>query len=309
LYEQDIYAERSEWRESILKGIKVLPSYGTAGRIVVFGNQAEPILTGTNAEKLLVAAAAFGKGRIVAISKYDYSAAFSQEDRNQRGTWKEFHDNLKQWLTKGTFEKNDSIINARDEVNLEKLRSSKIVLYNGGKVKIDSADLTEFVRNGGGLLHTETNWVWTQLNKGKPISDAPYAALGLLNEAGLCYTDEYIWDTEFSVMDNKAADAHLLRTLDEAVKDVNITEDQVNVLNRWTYVPANVFLKFKSLWEKLFETCRDELKIPSRENPVTDKKDRAILSIWLICVKLLQPEHVKAPGVALFPFDFSIDPP
>src|SRR6218665_3619828 len=239
--------------KTFLKGIKVLPSYGRAGKIVVFGNQAEPILTGTKAEDVLIAAAAFGKGRIVAISKYDYSAAFSQEDRNQRGTWKEFHDNLKQWLTKGTFEKNDSIINARDEVNLEKLRSSKIVLYNGGKVKIDSADLTEFVRNGGGLLHTETNWVWTQLNKGKPISDAPYAALGLLNEAGLCYTDEYIWDTEFSVMDYKAADAHLLRTLDEAAKEFNITEDQVNVLNRWMYVPANVFLKFKSLWEELFE--------------------------------------------------------
>src|SRR6218665_4050650 len=297
-----------EWRESILRGIKVLPKYGTPGRIVVFGKQAEPILTGTNSEDVLVAAAEFGKGRIVAISHNAYSVAFSQEDQNQESAVKEFHDNLKQWLTKGTFEKNDSIINAGDEVNLETLKSSKIVLYNGGG-NIYLAHLIEFVRNGGGLLHTETPWGWIDLNGGKPLSDAPYAAL--LNDAGLSYTGEYISadDTGFCVMDNTAGHAHLLTILDEAVKDFNMAVDQVNMLNRWTYVAANEFLKFKSLWEKLFGTCRDELKIPSRENPVTDKKDQSTMNIWLLCVKLLQPEHVKAPGVELFPFDFSTDPP
>src|SRR6218665_2068810 len=296
-----------EWREIILKGIKVLPKQDVPGRIVVFGKQAEPILTGKSAEDVFVAAAEYGKGRIVAISDHSYSPMFSQDDETLGGALKEFHNNLKQWLTKETFQKNDSIINARDEVNLEKIKSSKIVVYDGGKVKIDPPDLTEFVHNGGALLYCETPWGWSHVNGGKPISDAPYAAL--LNDAGLCFTDEYIWDTEFSVMDNKAADAHILRTLGEAVKEFNITEDQVNVLNRWTYVPANVFLKFKSLWEKLFETCQDELKIPSKQNPVRDKKDQAILSIWLLCVKLFQLEHIKAPGVELFPFDFSIDPP
>jgi len=195
---------------------------------------------------------------------------------------------------------------------VEKLKSSKIVVYHGGKVQINPADLTEFVRNGGGLLHCETPWGWIQLNRGKPISDAPYASL--LNEAGLCYTDEYIsaHDTGFCVMDNKAADAHVLTILKKAVIDFNIAVDQVNVLNRWAYVPANEFLPFKSLTEKLFVTCQDKFTnstIPSRKKQVANKKDRAILNIWMLCVNLLQKQNIKAPGVDLFPGDFPTDPP
>src|SRR6218665_2993570 len=103
-----------EWRERILKGIKVLPKEGVPGRIVVFGKHAEPILTGTNAEDVLVAAAEFGKGRIVAISHTGYSANFTHDDKKGGGELKEFQDNIKEWLMKGRFDKNDCIVDAKD---------------------------------------------------------------------------------------------------------------------------------------------------------------------------------------------------
>lgn len=201
MFEQETHAERKEWRESILKGIVVLPKVGDPGRIVVFGKHAEPILTGKDAEDVLVAAAELGKGRIVAISHADYSAKFSSGDKNPVGALKAFYDNLKKWLTKSTFKKNDGIIDATDNVNKETLKSSKIVLYHGGIVKINTADLTEFVRNGGALLYCMTPKKWKQL------SDTPYASL--LNDAGICYAsgDNSVRDTGFPVKDNKASHA------------------------------------------------------------------------------------------------------
>lgn len=301
-----------EWRENILKGMKVIPKEGVPGRIVVFGKQAEPILTGTNAEDLLIAAAEFGKGRIVAIAHNSYSVNFAQDNKQPEGATKELHDNLKKWLTRGTFKQNDSIIDAKDDADKEKLKSAKIVLYHGGQVKINPADLTEFVRNGGALFHGETPWGWLQLNKGKILSEAPYAAL--LSEAGLCYTDEYISvnDTGFSVKDNKASDANLLKVLDEAGKNFNKAIDQVNMLQRLKYLPADVFLQLKKLVEKLFENCKEELKkntIPSPKKQVNNKKELAILNLWMLCFNLLEPRKIKAPGVDLFPGDFSTQPP
>jgi len=218
----------------------------------------------------------------------------------------EFHDNLKKWLTKRTFDRNDSIIDAKDKVNVEKLKSSKIVVYHGGNVAISPSELAEFVRNGGALLHCETPWRFKQ------PSDAPYTSL--LNDAGLCYVGGYsaVNDTGYSVKENKADDAHLLRVLDEAGQNLNKTVDQVNRLSILKYLPANVLLQLKGLVEKLWETCRKELfnsTIPSPKNQISKIRDRAILNIWLLCHDVLQKQNIKAPGVDLFPGDFSVEHP
>ena len=85
----------------------------------------------------------------------------------------------------------------------------------------------------------------------------------------------------------------------------------MNMLNRLKYIPANVFLKLKFFVEKLWDTCRRELKnstIPSPKNQISNKRDRAILNIWLLCHDMLQQQNIKAPGVNLFPGDFSAEP-
>src|SRR5688572_21797163 len=93
------------WRNDILEGISVLPKNGNPGRLIVFEENAEPILTGGTEEDVFIAAAEFGKGRIVAIYQDCSNNNFSQYDETTETPTSILNRNIKKWLTKGTFKK------------------------------------------------------------------------------------------------------------------------------------------------------------------------------------------------------------
>jgi len=310
-FETESKSTRMEWRNEILQGIDVLPKLGNPGRIVVYGKHAEPILTGNFEVDVLLAAAEFGQGRIVVIAQNDYASMILENDQSTVKALSKFHTNLKQWLTRGTYEALDSIVNAKDKVSKEKLMSSKVVIFDGNVGAISLRDLTEYVRNGGALFYCLTPIRWLQSNKGKTLFDLPY--MNLLTEVGISFTDENndVDEAGFLVEANAAEYAHLLRALEKYRRiQYSITAESI-MLASLQFVPREKLLQLNSTLEMIWKNCREQIGegfIPGRTDAL-DEKDKVILRLWLLCYDVLQPPNIKAPGVIFFPGDFSDKPP
>lgn len=157
-----------------------MPFEKGAGRLIVFGENAEPILTGRTEDDVFIAAAELGKGRIVAIAQ-DLCMSKSRPE-NSISVLNLLDRNIKKWLTRDTFDKKNSIvINANEKVNGAKLMSSKLVIFQGIGNNILQNDLTDYVRNEGALVHCFTPSRWLKQNDGKNLSDAPYTLYGSVN--------------------------------------------------------------------------------------------------------------------------------
>ena len=300
-----------EWTSIILKGISVLPIKGKSEGLIVFRENAEPILTGSTEEEVFIAAAEIGKGRIVAIAENFNNSICSPDIKRTESAISLLNNNIKKWLTRGTFQKGNIIINANEKVNKPKLMSSKIVIYQGGENKIPLKDLTDFVRTGGALLHCFTPWKWLAQNKGRNLSDAPYMAL--LTDAGILYIDGYNTEPQsgFFVKENKAKDAHMLRFLLEARKNVSLATNREQTLMIMRNLIESGFLPLRTIVKNLLNNCTAEVEsstIPSHENPVKDEIAKQLLDVWLFYFNLLEPFNIKAPGVDLFPGDFTNKP-
>ena len=61
------------WRENILSGVQSVPARGKVDTMVVYGEQAEPILTTHVPHEVFIAAAEYGKGRLVVFSGENYA--------------------------------------------------------------------------------------------------------------------------------------------------------------------------------------------------------------------------------------------
>jgi len=296
----------SAWRNEILHNLDVLPKLGYPGRIVVYGKHAEPILTGVNDVDVLVAAAEFGQGRIVVIAQNDNASIILESDQSTVKALSKFHANIKQWLTRGTYEEQDSIISAKDKVSKEKLMSSKIVIFDGDIGEISLRDITEYVRSGGALFYCFTPIGWLQSNKGKTLFDAPY--MNLLAEVGICFTDENsdVPEKGFSVNENEADDAHLLRVMEGIRIKLIKPVERPNMLLSIKHLPNGILLKLKSIVEIILENCGENIERAISFNMINPP----IYHLWLLCYDILQPPNIKAPLLKwTIPYDFDEQPP
>ena len=161
-------------RDQILEGISIVPKIGIPGRIVVFGPSAEAVLTGSNPEDVLIAAAQVQGGRVVATAHGGYIKQFAADFTGDEAVGK-LHGNIKRWVTDGRFEGyNDAIVRANTKPDQDKLGSCKIIVWDGGDAGIPEDVVRDFISKGGGFVHGVTPWGWLQTHPGKELHQIPY---------------------------------------------------------------------------------------------------------------------------------------
>ena len=71
--------EEDDWRGQILNCVEQVESYGTAGSLVVWGDNAQVILTQAfNPQHVLLVAAEQGAGRVVIFTNVEYVSLFNK---------------------------------------------------------------------------------------------------------------------------------------------------------------------------------------------------------------------------------------
>lgn len=138
---------------NIFTDVNIIPKCGLPGTLVVFEQNAYPILTGDTADSILFAAAEYGQGRVFVTSHEMYIENFLKNMK-----FKKLWRNIKKWLTKGE-EINDDKTEIRniDEFELvsEIPNNVKILIWNGVCNKSElfiNQLLKKYISNGGNLI-------------------------------------------------------------------------------------------------------------------------------------------------------------
>lgn len=305
-------------RNEILQGIDSVPLKGTPGRIVVFGDSAEPVLTAACEEEVLIAAADIGRGRLVVASHSGFVANFSanngpnEEHDKDDNELDKLQKNIKKWLSRGSHHHKDPIANASD-ISEGDLQSYRIVYWSGGNAGVPVERMLDFVRGGGGLFHAVTPWGWLMGNTQKSISDIPY--WDVLMTGGLCYTGDYCSaatdPSGYSVRDNKAAGSHLRRYLQDAAHDLDKACASSGMMKLLEQVPESSLTGLRPLLEPLWQKCDGAIQLSpiANGNPAQGNQECGILCVWQTCQSILGLMEVKAAGIKFFPGDFGDKPP
>ena len=287
---------------------------GYPGSIAIFCPDAFAVIEGRsgNAKAALVAAADYGKGRIVVFAHDGYLGA---EILAKADTGK-FMKNCISWagqksnvnigifrnkeLTK--YLENDFKAN---DIELDKLDTIDVLIINSYEIKSgDLEKLEKYLSAGGGLITAGTGWGWKQLHPGKKLAtDLP--ANKLLAKTGLIIADGYAETTTAngylitrpSTLLN--ASVALDASLESLEKDKNQT-DQIcfSIVSAIQNLPDD---------DKLFLPKLNSIKAkryPKLNNPVglSDLQDRIAISLEMINIKNTLPGNVKAhPAAAIFP--------
>lgn len=177
-----------ECRQQLLEGITTLPLLGTPGRVVVYGDDAIPVICGNNEGDVLVACAEYGKGRVIVLSQGDYLADIVGSP--QDGPVARFQANMKQWVSRQQLTSDTGGIKLlTDSRSVENLDECKIVIWSGGELLSDVRHtVVNFMLGGGGLIYGVAPWQWLEQNKGKHITDMPL--YNILQHAGIYFTRE-----------------------------------------------------------------------------------------------------------------------
>lgn len=137
---------------NILSGVRSVPKYGQPGSLVVFEQNAYPILTGDDTSSVLFAAAEIGQGRVFVCTHELYIEHFLEYTNEVRQLWK----NVKFWLTKGKFVRNQdiqSISNYQSVVDIPE--DVKLIKWLGTDNKTElfiNQFLKKYISNGGAVL-------------------------------------------------------------------------------------------------------------------------------------------------------------
>lgn len=299
------------FREDILQGIEAIHNNSKLpGRIIVYGCNAEPVLTGHNVEDVIIAAAKLGKGRIVVFS-HDF---FGMEFGNQEQCFgnKALYDNIKKWLLSKS-DLNCKILNL-DEAgkvgSLKELQDYDIVLSVAREETTSQDFVREYIKEGGSFFHSATPWGWSMLNPNKDISEMPY--LDILREAGIMYSLEISYKAGGDILTaaNKAIHSHLGQCLVEA-SDFNAVVNKVGLITQIRDVPCLFDAAAKRTLKKHLMCAYDEVtKLASTGKIETSKPfEKRLLDFCLLGFELLKENTFRACGIQHFPGDFSSTPP
>lgn len=305
-------------RKELLQGIKYVPMNGTPGRIVVFGESAEPVLSATSEEEVLIAAADIGRGRLVIAAHSGFAANFSAKKGPPGQQGKDAHeldklqDNIKKWLSRGKYHHKDPIANASN-ISERDLQSYRIVFWTSGNAGVPTNTMLDFVRGGGGLFHAVTPWGWLMGNTQKTLPDMPY--WDVLIAGGLCYLDDYSSGPAdpngYSVRDNKAAGGNLRRYLQDAAHDLDKACSASGMMKLLEKFPRSALTGLEPLLRSLWQKCDIAIQQSpiAKGEPVQGNKECGLLCIWTTCHSLLGLKEAKAAGIEFFPGDFNAKPP
>ncbi|KXJ20900.1 TRPM8 channel-associated factor homolog [Exaiptasia diaphana] len=299
----------SKWQNDILNGIDCIPKTGVPGKIIAYGDNAVPILTGDEIHELILTASQCGKGKIVVFSHNGYIGPFIDCS-------KEFSSlvrNIKKWATNGVYTQNDNtVLNITEETSIEDLNNAKYKLLIWGCDEQDDDFIKKMLNvvkdKGVGLVMGMCPWGWRQLNNDRPLEEACFSPV--LDEAGVCYTSDYTDSGEdggFLIEHNLANQAHLglaLSNLKENFK--NASEEHIQLLQHAIpNLPDKIWRDLSSKFTKMLSSFKHIIKPPSPKHPVSDNLEKLLLSIQARELRLSASEGVSIPGCECFPGNFS----
>lgn len=220
--EPDFSPEIKSHLDFLLENVDHVGTFGSPGNVVPFGENAAPLILGTNGNQTRVSLAAFSshkKGRVII---FGHSAMIGKEFLFGDNSATRLTQNMLRWLAMSDGKKPKTIKDVRIAVvgqrdTAEHLRSlgcdvvffndlSAFVTNNGPKnadLAILNAEhiseehvkqLQKYVENGGAILSAATGWGWSQIYGGKSVR-TEFPANALFATFGVVWGDEFAGTT------------------------------------------------------------------------------------------------------------------
>ncbi|MCX7825713.1 MAG: M60 family metallopeptidase [Verrucomicrobiae bacterium] len=322
----------------LLDGVREIAAPGVPGNLVVFGDAAFPVVagrSGRNARGVVVGAARFGRGRVVAFSHNGY---FGKQPLAVGDTGR-FMANAARWAAGGRpsaaaklrvgiyrhgdltefFEQNG--FKAAD-ADMRRLSAIQVLVADAHSFsEKDIEPLTRFVQGGGGLVTGCCGWGWAQLNPAKDLR-SDFAGNRLLAPMGMAWggaTLERTGPRGFAAGVTPAPMLHAGRALDAAMAQmagrVALSADDMGQASATITAAARALPPDdKLLSPKLSELARSDKTqvMPTPKTPIkkSDLGARLAATFQTMTAKLLPPEQVKAhPSARIFPGGVPADAP
>ncbi|MEO6788942.1 MAG: M60 family metallopeptidase, partial [Chthoniobacteraceae bacterium] len=195
---------QSAERAKLLAGVSAIPKLGAPGPVAIWGPLAFPVLAAGEsgkAETALVAAAGFGKGRIVLFGHNSY---LEPSGGNEASVGALLVNSVK-WSTQkqrpriGTNDSKTAAFLGAQKFDVKKLagapekkniRDFDVLVLNAQSITGDAEGqaVLDFVKNGGGLVAGMTGWAFVQTSGGKRLNTGHGLNTALL-AAGVAFTD------------------------------------------------------------------------------------------------------------------------
>ncbi|MBL8990629.1 MAG: hypothetical protein JNJ48_03510 [Phycisphaerae bacterium] len=319
---------------AITSGVQEIAAPGTPGAVCVFGPGAASVVAGKGDGATVVpvvAAAAWGKGRIAAfghtgyldpanLDRLDTARLFSQALRwaagadpagKAGGVDVAVIDNagLAAWLKSRGF---DAKSIAVGDLNDRELKPFKAVVMSQGALTDRQIEaLRDFCRDeGNGLIVAATGWGWLQLNGGKTLEQHP--GNRLMGAAGLWFTDGTAGRTGKQGLKTGGARAELLNAstaLDlleraGAAGAAAVSADDLAQASATATVAARSVPEGDALFMPRVRALAEGRGLglsPSKARPLTQKKhplERFLLAYQVRRTEGLSPEAVRAHAAA-----------
>ncbi|MEK7470240.1 MAG: M60 family metallopeptidase [Planctomycetota bacterium] len=326
-----VVADQPAWEpdaKALLEGVKEIAGPGAPGTVATWGPKAFPVvLAGDAWEKVpVVAAAQFGRGRVVAFAHDGYGSADAME-KADTGT---LMLNAVRWAA-GTARKlkvgvvgSDlaAFLNAKS-IEAVKIEPAKAALSLGGLdvVCVFHSDLgpaaiealDRFIADGNGLVAGVTGWGWSQVHGGADVRTNPLNRL--IAPAGLAWTADFAKKTSGDgfaageVPDGLSHAGIAIDTLEWFVEKSEggfpagqLAQAEAAALAAVRVLPAEA----SDLRARLSRLSRDRAThlVPTEKTPLTvlDGLDRFLLTAQVEDARLQPPEKVPAlAAAAAFP--------
>ena len=300
----------------ILKNVSKVPKYGNPapGTLIVFESNAFPILTGDDTCSIVFAAAEVGQGRIFVTSNDKYIDNFFNNTPDLALVW----TNIKLWLTKGKFVKNDEItnVNAYDSV-IDIPENVKLVKWVGTdchKTELFTSQfLKKYLHNGGSLICGMCPRTWLNMSYGKCLEECSLnkliSACGICFSVGVCQ----IQTNYFSTDKNLASSSHLGRSINLLADNIGEIKNLNDfIINGIMSLPCSISTKHLEKLHKILYTSIESKYKPTLGSGVECDLGRSLLNVTCQVYQKFSAcgIRVKAPNIDEFPGDFSTaDPP
>ncbi|XP_050415374.1 TRPM8 channel-associated factor homolog [Patella vulgata] len=295
------------WRSEILAGVDNIPHTGAVpGSLLVYGDQARPILSGSKNIDVWIAASEVGEGRVLVLAHEGYLKDFNSQNANKN--LRILHNNMKQWLTKGRFKNGSNIIYSNTPGKTLDSASGSILIWSGQRhVSYTSEEVLNFIISGGALIHATCPWGWKQVNGGISFDEMPMA--DILDVAGIDYTEKYVQIPAqgLNVCDCSSTDScHIGLAVDAITTDLrNLSHvgEAVALINEMSESKLKNFSVKLNPLVQLIESPTAEV-VPSEHAPVKGTSGKAMMGLCEVLHKTGKMKS-KLPGIHLFPGDFT----
>ena len=327
-------------RSCLLDGVQEIASPEFLSNVLVFGKAAFPVVVGKSWQNVLettIAAARFGKGRVVAFGSTSY---FEGEHLNFADTGK-FFGNALRWAAGGNesgaplrvgvykmpklhdyLRQQGFEVEVLDKKWLSGLADCAVICCEPSALSTKELNaLAKYIRAGGGLLAGDNGFYWLDVNIGKSLFQN--GSNRLLSEVGILWTDEYITYTTEKGLDTRTAPSalfHVRRALE--VIEAHVAGDQATPSEEishavWTLTRGIMLLpgEYKKPLLRLLKRvqkqpagdCSDLKKNPANKNQALPW---LLLALQVYAAKNLPAGRVRAhPSAQSFPGDVPAEAP